>query len=40
MIPAREMINKRFLMIRLVEQYLDLLNAFEPCYQLTSFDGS
>jgi len=31
---ARETVRKRFLMIRLLEQYLDLLGSFETVYQL------
>lgn len=31
---ARETVKKRFLMIRLLEQYLDLLNSFETAYRL------
>jgi trehalose synthase len=32
---ARETIKKRFLMIRLLEQYLDLFSSFRTIYQLT-----
>jgi len=32
---AREAVRKRFLMIRLLEQYLDLFNSFETIYRLT-----
>jgi trehalose synthase len=32
---ARETVKERFLMIRLLEQYLDLLNSFETIYRLT-----
>jgi trehalose synthase len=31
---ARETVRRRFLMIRLLEQYLDLLNSFETIYHL------
>jgi trehalose synthase len=31
---ARESVRERFLMIRLLEQYLDLLDAFETIYRL------
>lgn len=31
---ARETVKQRFLMIRLLEQYLDLLNSFETMYRL------
>jgi trehalose synthase len=31
---ARESVRKRFLMIRLLEQYLELLNSFETVYRL------
>ncbi len=31
---ARESVRERFLMIRLLEQYLDLLNSFETIYRL------
>jgi trehalose synthase len=31
---ARETVKQRFLMIRLLEQYLDLLNSFETIYRL------
>lgn len=31
---ARESVRKRFLMIRLLEQYLELLNSFETIYRL------
>jgi trehalose synthase len=31
---ARETVRQRFLMIRLLEQYLDLLNSFETVYRL------
>jgi trehalose synthase len=31
---ARETVRERFLMIRLLEQYLDLLNSFETVYRL------
>jgi trehalose synthase len=31
---ARETVRQRFLMIRLLEQYLDLLNSFETMYKL------
>lgn len=33
---ARETVRRRFLMIRLLEQYLDLLNSFETLYRLRS----
>ncbi len=36
---ARESVRKRFLMIRLLEQYLDLFNSFEPVYQLIQLPG-
>jgi len=32
---ARESVRERFLMIRLLEQYLDLFNSFETIYRLT-----
>ena len=32
---ARESVRERFLMVRLLEQYLDLLNSFETIYRLT-----
>jgi trehalose synthase len=32
---ARETVRERFLMIRLLEQHLDLLNSFETIYNLT-----
>ncbi|MEX0713483.1 MAG: glycosyltransferase [Pirellulales bacterium] len=32
---ARESVRKRFLMIRLLEQYLDLFRSFETVYRLT-----
>jgi len=32
---AKESVRERFLMIRLLEQYLDLLNSFETVYRLT-----
>jgi len=32
---ARETVRERFLMIRLLEQHLDLLNSFETIYKLT-----
>lgn len=32
---AREAVRKKFLMIRLLEQYLDLFNSFETIYRLT-----
>jgi trehalose synthase len=32
---AKETVRERFLMIRLLEQYLDLLNSFETVYRLT-----
>lgn len=32
---ARETVRERFLLIRLVEQHLDLLNSFETIYRLT-----
>jgi trehalose synthase len=35
---ARETVRKRFLMIRLLEQYLDLLGSFETIYRLESGD--
>jgi len=31
---ARETVRKDFLLTRYLEQYLDLLNSFEPCYRL------
>jgi trehalose synthase len=31
---ARESVRQQFLMIRLLEQYLDLLNSFETFYRL------
>ena len=34
---ARERVRQRFLMIRLLEQYLDLLNSFETFYRLLAF---
>jgi trehalose synthase len=36
---ARETVRKRFLMIRLLEQYLDLLGSFETVYQLKDRAG-
>ncbi len=32
---ARESVRERFLMVRLLEQYLDLLNSFETIYRLS-----
>ncbi len=37
---GRETVRERFLMIRLLEQYLDLLGSFETIYRLPSFGGS
>jgi len=35
-LKAREAVRKRFLMIRLLEQYLDLFNSFETIYRLSN----
>lgn len=37
---ARKTVRERFLMIRLLEQYLDLLGSFETIYRLPSHGGS
>ncbi|MBZ0157970.1 MAG: glycosyltransferase [Alphaproteobacteria bacterium] len=37
---ARETVKQRFLMIRLVEQYLDLFNSFEANYRLVRTPGN
>ncbi len=34
---AKETVRERFLMIRLLEQYLDLFNSFETVYRLTTY---
>ena len=34
---ARETVREKFLLIRLVEQHLDLLNSFETIYRLREF---
>lgn len=37
---ARETVRRRFLMTRLLEQYLDLFNAFETIHRLKSYPGA
>jgi len=37
---TRQTVMKRFLMTRLLEQYLDLFNSFETNFRLKSFSGS
>jgi trehalose synthase len=34
---ARETIRKKFLLIRYLEQYIDLFNSFETVYRLKNF---